>query len=161
MAGASLALRIPPAAVCAIAIGLPYLYGSVPANLNTLNIAFAACFALSGIVVGTLAILQFKAHQTTVDPRDPAQTSSLITSGIFRYSRNPIYLAMALLILANGVALEDWGGLILALLFCVYIQYFQILPEERALRQTFGDAFIRYSQRTRRWLGITTTDDAR
>lgn len=161
MTGRRLALRIPPVIVCAIAIGLPYLYVRQPVSPDAFDLIVASLLFISGGAIAMLAIVQFRTHQTTVDPRDPAKTSSLITTGVFRYSRNPIYLAMALLIVANGVVLHDWGALILALVFCAYIEYFQIRPEEHALRQAFGDAYIRYSQRTRRWLGIKATDDAR
>jgi protein-S-isoprenylcysteine O-methyltransferase Ste14 len=82
----------------------------------------------------------------------PAKTSALVSSGIYRWSRNPMYLGMALLLL--GVA--AWGstlaGYLLVFVFCWFLTRFQIIPEERALLAAFGQEFAQYMARVRRWI---------
>ena len=78
--------------------------------------------------------------------------TQLVTSGVYRYTRNPMYLGMACLLLAWAVYLQNPLALLGVPLFMAYITQFQIKPEERMLVKLFGDAFIRYRQQVRRWL---------
>jgi len=108
---------------------------------------FAAAVGIMGIAIG-----QFKRRKTTVNPLQPDMATSLVTSGIFSMTRNPMYLAMALMLLAQSV----WLGRILAVIplavFIAYITEFQIKPEERALRSVFGEAYTHYVTKVRRWI---------
>ncbi|WP_018982082.1 methyltransferase family protein [Salinimonas chungwhensis] len=157
-----MALRIPPVIVLLIAGVLQQItdFYAEGEKHRAMTISAVLVFVIA-LFIGILAIVQFRHHQTTVDPRYPDSASSLITQGIFRVSRNPIYLAMALVLTAQSLWLSNWLTLIPLFVFCMYIQHFQIIPEEHALRAHFGSAYNLYCQRTRRWLGIKTTDDAR
>jgi protein-S-isoprenylcysteine O-methyltransferase Ste14 len=103
----------------------------------------------AGLGVMALAVLQFRRHRTTVLPRETP--TAMIDSGIYRFSRNPIYLADTL-ILAGAALRWDVGALILVPFFMTVIRNRFILGEEAGLRARFGPAFEAYSARTRRWI---------
>jgi protein-S-isoprenylcysteine O-methyltransferase Ste14 len=103
----------------------------------------------AGLVIFISALLQFRRHATTVMPRETP--AAMIDSGIYRLSRNPIYLADALF-LAGAALWWDAASLLLVPLFVLVITRRFILGEEAGLRAVFGAAFDRYAARTRRWL---------
>ena len=105
-----------------------------------------------GLTVFILAIKAFDRQKTTVNPLEPRQASSLVVSGIFKYSRNPMYLGMLIILLAISFKFNLVGGIVISLFFYLFITKFQILPEEEAMNELFGDEFIEYSNRTRRWI---------
>jgi protein-S-isoprenylcysteine O-methyltransferase Ste14 len=87
-----------------------------------------------------------------VDPRTPAAASSLVVGGIYRVTRNPMYLGFLLVLLALALYLGTLTAFVVLPLFVVYLNEFQIKPEESALRARFGSAFDSYASRVRRWL---------
>ena len=97
-------------------------------------------------------ILAFRASRTTINPLKPERSSSLVVGGIYRITRNPMYVGMAFLLLAWAVHLSAWLSFTGILAFVLYITRFQIRPEERALQRIFGEAFNAYCARVRRWL---------
>ena len=105
-----------------------------------------------GLVVFISAIKSFRRHKTTVNPLEPRQASSLVTSGIFKFSRNPMYLGMLLILLSISFKFNLLGGMIVSLSFYILITKFQILPEEEAMNELFGDKYAQYSNTTRRWI---------
>ena len=105
-----------------------------------------------GLVVFISAIKSFRRHKTTVNPLEPRQASSLVTSGIFKFSRNPMYLGMLIILLSISFKFNLIGGMFTSLFFYIFITKFQILPEEAAMNDLFGDEFINYSKKTRRWI---------
>jgi protein-S-isoprenylcysteine O-methyltransferase Ste14 len=109
-------------------------------------------FVVIGAMIALIAVLQFKRLQTTIDPLTPKKASKLAQDGIFKWSRNPMYVGM--LVVLGGVVLYFGNilGVATTLFFVIYITYFQIMPEERALEVVFGDEFQRYKNDTRRWL---------
>ena len=107
---------------------------------------------LSGFFILVSAVRLFRKDETTVNPLSPEQATKLVTDGIFKYSRNPMYLGMALVLSSITVFFNLIGGIILIALFCAYITKFQILPEERAMRDLFSDDFDKYTKVTRRWI---------
>ena len=107
---------------------------------------------LLGFVILISAVRLFRKDKTTVNPLSPEQATTLVTDGIFKYSRNPMYLGMALVLGSIAVFFNLIGGIILVALFCAYITKFQILPEERAMRDLFSDDFDKYTKVTRRWI---------
>lgn len=112
-----------------------------------------ACgFGLVGIFIVLTGVWTFRLAQTTVSPLATAQPRAVVTRGIYKHTRNPMYLGMALCL--AGVAL--WSaflpGLVLVLLFCGYLTAFQIKPEERMLLARFGPPYAAYLSRVRRWL---------
>jgi len=82
----------------------------------------------------------------------PETSTCLVTLGIFKYSRNPMYLGMALILCSIAVFFNLIGGIILVALFCFYITKFQIIPEERAMSNLFSQDFDKYKEATRRWI---------
>ena len=151
-----LELKIPPPAV-ALIVGLLMAglarCGFCPLAFSTTWRYFAAA-ALLGLGLGVLLSagrLFFKA-KTTVRPYKPEKTSKLVVAGVYRYSRNPMYLGMLLVLAGWGVFLDDWLGLAPLLLFVLYLTRFQIMPEERALTNLFGAEYQDYMRRVRRWI---------
>ena len=104
---------------------------------------------VGGLFIFTAALLQFRRHRTTVMPRETPV--ALIDTGIYRLSRNPIYLADALF-LAGAALWWDAASLLLVPLFVMIITRRFILGEESGLRAVFGATFDRYAAQTRRWL---------
>lgn len=113
--------------------------------------AAAALLALA-LLPMLAAVASFVAARTTINPMRPARASALITDGVFRLSRNPIYLGDLLLLLAYAVWLANALNVLLLLAFVWYLNRFQIEPEERALTEIFGERYLAYCARVRRWL---------
>ena len=105
------------------------------------RIAAAVAMMAASLLVGVAGIRAFNRHETTVNPMVPEKANALVTSGIYRITRNPMYLALALLLLAWAIFLRNSVALGLVLLFVLYLTQFQIKPEERALEELFGDEF--------------------
>jgi protein-S-isoprenylcysteine O-methyltransferase Ste14 len=106
----------------------------------------------AGLTVLILAVCLFKKQNTTVNPIKIENASSLVTSGIFEYSRNPMYLGMALILLGLTLMFNVIGGTLFTLLFTIYITKFQIKPEEKVMERLFGEDFLEYKQNVRMWL---------
>ena len=102
--------------------------------------------------VALAGLLAFRRARTTPNPLRPQQASALVTGGIYRYTRNPMYLGMALALLGWACWLAHPLAFACIPLALAYLQRFQIRPEERILEQRFGEEFRRYRQRVRRWL---------
>ncbi len=105
----------------------------------------------AAIGIAVVSMVQFYRAKTTIDPLTPSKASQLVINGIYQYSRNPIYLALLLILLAWGLWLENAFNTILAAGFVYYMNAFQIIPEEQALTQIFGKEYTRYCTQVRRW----------
>ena len=112
----------------------------------------AALFLLLGITTLITAVLSFKRQSTTINPLQPEKASSLVVSGIFKYSRNPMYLGMLLILISMTINFNFVGGILIIFVFVAFITKFQIIPEEIVLEKLFGEEFIRYKKKTRRWI---------
>jgi protein-S-isoprenylcysteine O-methyltransferase Ste14 len=121
----------------------------VPA-LPLLGAALAAWVA--GIGMAAAAMIEFMRAGTTADPHSPQNARSIISTGIFHYTRNPIYLAFILLLLGLALFLATPWALLGPLAYALYIGRFQVAPEERALSVKFGTEYEQYRTRVRRWL---------
>ena len=146
----ALELKIPPLALLLLTTALiwwlPALWPlSLQAEIALLLIASGAAICLWGA-------LSFRLASTTLDPRVPHRSSQLVDGGIYRFTRNPMYLGMALSLLGYGLWLGKGSAVLVVVAFILYLTRFQIIPEERALAQRFGDSFNTYCQRVRRWL---------
>ena len=117
-------------------------------NSNMISVIFL----LFGLGIFSAAVQSFKKHKTTINPLSPDKASSLVNSGIFSYSRNPMYLGMLLILLSVSFKFNISGGLFISFLFKIYITRFQIIPEEEAMAKLFGEEFITYKNQTRRWV---------
>ena len=111
----------------------------------SIPLAVGAVFTLGGVMA-------FRVARTTVDPRTPEKASALVTSGVYRYSRNPMYVAFALFLLAWAIYLAAPWSLGGVAGFVLFMDRLQIPAEEQALESLFGDDFRRYRERVRRWL---------
>jgi|TARA_Y100000816_G_C26076478_1_gene566726 protein-S-isoprenylcysteine O-methyltransferase Ste14 len=120
-------------------------------NSNLINV-FSTIFLFLGLLVFFLAVASFKKYKTTVNPLQPSNASHLVISGIFRFTRNPMYLGMALILLSLSLKFNLLGGLIVTALFIMFITKFQIIPEEDAMLSLFRDEFETYKENTRRWI---------
>jgi protein-S-isoprenylcysteine O-methyltransferase Ste14 len=112
----------------------------------------AILLLILGLTVLISAVSLFRKDKTTVNPLSPEQATKLVTDGIFKYSRNPMYLGMAFILGSIAVFFNLIGGIILIALFYFYITKFQIIPEERAMSNLFSQDFDKYKQITRRWI---------
>lgn len=98
------------------------------------------------------AVLQLLLLRTTLDPLNPDKTRTLVTSGVFRLSRNPVYLGFALLLLGVALVLKSIIAGLLVALFMLIMTWLHIRIEEQTLSQKFGDSWAQYVRRTSRWL---------
>lgn len=105
----------------------------------------------SAFLLSFLALIHFFRSKTSIDPRDPTKTTKLVTNGLFAYSRNPMYLAMLMVLLAWGIWLGNAFNTLLAAAFVAYMNRFQIIPEEEVLLSIFGKEYKQYCVKTRRW----------
>lgn len=106
----------------------------------------------SAIVSGGLGLRALRQARTTIDPVRPERASALVVTGIYRYTRNPMYVGFTLLLAGWAVFLGSAWALIGPLLFAAWLDRLQILPEERALRIRFETEFEQYARRVPRWL---------
>ncbi len=118
----------------------------------TWNIPVALSIAALGGVVALWGVYSFKQAHTTVDPRDPSKAASVVSSGIYQYTRNPMYVGLLLCLLSWACYLSHAGTLIGPVIFVLYMNRFQIIPEERALTALFGKTFSDYCCAVRRWV---------
>ena len=109
-----------------------------------------ALYILALLVI-CISIFQFVRAKTSTNPIDLTKTSSLVTKGIFKYSRNPMYLGMLLILLGYGLTLGNAFNTLLAAGFVYYMNHFQIGKEEKALTEMFGKEYRNYCKATRRW----------
>ena len=112
--------------------------------MDAIHLALAY-LAVAGVVA-------FRRARTTVDPRDPGKSTELVATGIYRASRNPMYVGFLIALAGWGVFLGNLLALVALPLFVAAMTRFQIAPEERALRARFGERFTRYERSVRRWL---------
>lgn len=108
--------------------------------------------ALIGAFFCLAGVISFRRAKTTVNPLKPENASALVSGGIYRVSRNPMYVGFALFLVAWAAWLSSPAALAGVIGFVLYINRFQVAPEERALAALFGDDFERYKARVRRWL---------
>lgn len=150
-----LELRVPPVIVAAIFSGLifrtaewlPGFGMSVQARsfFSLLFIGLAGLFGLAGL-------WSFNKAKTSVNPFTPELSSNLVSNGIYRYTRNPMYVGLAFVLDALCIGLDNLYTIALVALFMWYMTAFQIKPEERELLNVFGEEFKDYMSKTRRWL---------
>jgi protein-S-isoprenylcysteine O-methyltransferase Ste14 len=109
-------------------------------------------FVVAGVGIALAGVKSFARANTTVNPIRPAATSSLVVTGVYRFSRNPMYLGMVLVLLGWAAYLANAMAFLLVPAFVLYISRFQIVPEERVLFEKFGSEFTMYKASVRRWL---------
>ncbi len=117
-----------------------------------LSLTVAIALAATGAFISARAIRQFGAVETTISPRKPDTASSLVNTGIFSKTRNPMYVGLLLVLSGWAVWLESLSNIAVLLAFVVLITELQIKPEEVALRELFGEEYEDYCRQVRRWV---------
>lgn len=147
--------KIPPALIFAISTGLMWV---VSEHLQ--SFAFSHPFLPSvaktllfiGILIGIAGVWEFWKKKTTVDPHRPEKASSFVNSGIYHFTRNPMYLGLLVGLIGILFFFANLINILLVIGFVLYMNRFQIIPEERVMAKKFGEDFSEYKQTVRRWI---------
>ena len=151
----ALELRIPPLVlVLAAGLAMWLLRDAAPAAQLSFEGQRLAALTLAGAGVSfcVAGVLSFRAASTTTNPMAPGQTSSLVTRGVYRISRNPMYVGFVLLLAGWGVYLGNALAFVVLGAFVAYLTRFQIVPEERTLKGMFEGSYDTYCREVRRWI---------
>tara|TARA_S200000501_G_C20641700_1_gene663536 strand:+ start:301 stop:747 length:447 start_codon:yes stop_codon:yes gene_type:complete len=145
--------KVPPPIITLICGFLIYLSKPFFPELifNYANI-LSLFFLILGLSIIVISFRLFKKEKTTINPIMIEKASLLVTSGVFKYSRNPMYLGMVLILISISIKFNFYGGVLIVAVFFFFITYFQIIPEEKAMLKLFGKEFIKYKKQTRRWI---------
>jgi protein-S-isoprenylcysteine O-methyltransferase Ste14 len=150
----SLELKVPP---LPLALGFGVLMWAIdhwlPMQTDRSLVRTAIALASFGLAVAIIvtAIIGFRRAKTTVDPMHPEAASAIVTKGIYRFTRNPMYLGFLLALIAWAVFLGNVALALGPLIFVAYMNRFQISPEERTLQARFGAPYETYLRSVRRW----------
>jgi protein-S-isoprenylcysteine O-methyltransferase Ste14 len=151
----ALELRIPPPVVTLLVAGAMWGISHAAPLLELpalVRAGVAGTFFVAGAIISIAGIVSFRRAKTTVNPMKPETTSSLVCAGIYRISRNPMYLGILFALIAWAVFLSSAWALAGPAAFVLYINRFQIAPEERVMLTLFGGAYSDYKSEVRRWL---------
>lgn len=151
----SLDHKIPPPAITILCAGLAWALAyftpdfayALPARLP-----IAALFALSGLSLDVFCLLAFRKAKTTPSPLAPSKSTSIVQTGPYAFTRNPMYLGLALVLIGLCIYLANPLALLAVIVFVAYITRFQIIPEERLLLGKFGAPYADYIRSVRRWI---------
>ncbi|MGL1935069.1 MAG: isoprenylcysteine carboxylmethyltransferase family protein [Fibrobacterales bacterium] len=150
-----LSLLIPPPLVMALFGGIQWSVTRTPFQFPCSSALFWGIVALLlslSALFGIGGVIQFIRAKTTVNPLKPENSSSLVTSGLFAYTRNPMYVSFLFLLLTWGLFLYALVTIIPIVGFILYLNRFQIIPEESLLTEVYGDTYVEYYSKTPRWL---------
>ena len=151
----ALELKVPPVALALFfVVAMWLLSASVPSLSWALpwRAAVAPLLVSTGLAIALAGVLEFRRAKTTVNPFIPEATSAIVTSGVYRLTRNPMYLGLLLALIGWAVWLSHLVVFALLPVFVLYMNRFQIQPEERALSRKFGGRFLDYTRSVRRWV---------
>ena len=145
--------KIPPPIVT-LAFGLLIYFSKeiFPAIENQLTFYIGILLMVLGFFIFISAVTSFKSSKTTVNPLNPERATKLVTEKIFKYSRNPMYLGITAILGSLALFFNIVGGIIFTTLFCAYITKYQIIPEEKVMKNLFKEEFDEYKKTTRRWI---------
>ena len=146
---------IPPPVVALVFAMLMWWLASYEPIIDvgrSLKLGIALVFLLLGVIFSFSGVLTFRKAKTTVNPHKPHQTSTLVNTGIYQVTRNPMYVGLAFVLCGWAIYLNSPVSLLGVIGYVLYIHGFQILPEERALIKLFGQEYEAYKSRVRRWL---------
>jgi protein-S-isoprenylcysteine O-methyltransferase Ste14 len=147
--------KIPPLAFVAICALCMFLTNQLYTDLNlsySFNLITLLILSLIGIAFVLAGIVTFKIHKTTVNPVNTKNVSTLVNSGIYKHTRNPMYVGMLCVLIGYVVYLANPLNIVFAVFFVLYLNKYQIIPEEVFLEKLFGKDFIAYKRVVRRWL---------
>ncbi len=150
-----LSLKIPPIAVFIITVLGIVIMGLLLGDSHlsvSVRWGWLIIFIAIGVSIAVLGVKQFRKAQTSFSPTNPNKASTIVSSGIFAYTRNPMYLGMACVLVGFIGWFGHWWLMIWAVGFVAYLTQFQIKPEEQVLTEKFGSEYLVYLKRVRRWL---------
>lgn len=151
----ALELKIIPAilfgGVILLMIGADYLW-PIGENFTNIMRLIASLLMASALLIGSLGIKEFLKVKTTINPEKPETTTTLVTDRIYAISRNPMYLALLLILVGILFLLANPALFLGPVFFILYMGRFQITPEERAMQKIFGDEYHAYCRKVRRWI---------
>ena len=151
---AKLELKLPPLVVMALCSILMWLAKRYSPGLSfdaPGTIVLSLIVTLLGLLFGGLGIYEFQKERTTVNPHNPHSATKLVETGIYQFTRNPMYIGLFLILVGWLIKLQNYFSVIGLPLFLAYITRFQVVPEEKILEEKFGSKFIAYASRVRRW----------
>ena len=145
--------RIPPPLIAMLCVLIIFLSKSIfPSFVFSYKLQLGIFVITIGFLLLIISIKSFIDNKTTINPLNLKKSTYLVTSGVFRFSRNPMYLGMLLFLLGTAIILNIIGGLIISILFIFYMNFFQIIPEEKALENLFVKNYRNYRKTVRRWI---------
>ena len=147
--------KVPPALLALIFAALMWLVAQLMPRLlidDSIRLTAILLLVAGGTFFSLTDVLSFKSAGTTVNPLTPGESTSLVKTGIYRYSRNPMYVGMLMVLLAWGLFLSSLFSMITSAGFLLYMNRFQIQPEEQSLSARYGNAYADYVKRVRRWI---------
>lgn len=151
----SLELKVPPALVFAVFMAAMWLLSKLlpgvklSSTVRYLSLLFFLC---TGAVFGLWGVISFWKNNTTIHPDEPERSTALVTTGLYKITRNPMYVGLVFLLVGWAFYLANIFSFLLIVGFVLYITRFQIKPEERALERLFGQEYLAYKNEVRRWL---------
>jgi protein-S-isoprenylcysteine O-methyltransferase Ste14 len=150
-----LELKAPPLAQLLLLFGLMWFLSSITPAFSYVipgNWVLSLLFSCLGLALSVTGVLTFRSVRTTVDPRHPEVSSSFVKSGVYSWSRNPMYLGFLSILIGWALFLSHALAFICLPLFILYMNSFQIQPEEKAMCASFGDDYRSYMESVRRWI---------
>ena len=151
----ALDLKIPPPIVTLVLALLMWLTPAVAGHLEISfpsRVLWAVVLVCVGQGIAIAGMVAFRRAKTTVNPVKASSASSLVIRGVYRYTRNPMYVGLLLTLLAFAVFLANPLAVLWVVVYVLYITRFQIIPEERVLASLFGAEYEAYKGRVRRWV---------
>lgn len=151
----ALELKVPPPVVALAIAGAMWGVSRIAPLVelpSVVRVAAASVLGLIGVGFAVAGILAFRRARTTVNPMKPEAASSVVRSGVYRVTRNPMYLGLLLVLVAWSVFLSSVWALVGPAAFVLYMNRLQIGPEERVLSAMFGKDYSDYRSKVRRWL---------
>lgn len=148
-------LILPPPVQAIICAGLMWLISSQLPEFSfsfVLQQPLAILVCIVGIAIDLVSVGLFVKLKTTVSPFSPDKTEKLVTSGLYQFTRNPMYLGMSIILTGLAIWLGNFACFLMIPCFIWYITKLQIIPEEEILLKKFGEEFEGYMLRVRRWL---------
>ncbi|MFT5839607.1 MAG: protein-S-isoprenylcysteine O-methyltransferase Ste14 [Flavobacteriales bacterium] len=150
----ALELKIHPPIVLLLCLGIAYGFSHyLPSLAMPLILSDLQWFiGIIGVLVTLAGMWEFRKAKTTINPTSPEKASYLVSGGIYRLTRNPMYLGMQFILIAAIFKIGNYCGFIALPFFILYITQFQIKPEERIIKKIFGEEYCQYKKKVRRWL---------
>ena len=151
----ALELKIPPPIVALLIAAIMWGISRVTAPVEmpgVIRVTTTIALALVGVVIAISGVIAIRRAKTTLNPLKPETTSTIVTSGVYRFTRNPMYVGLAFVLLAWAVFMASAWSLLGLACFVLYMNRFQIMPEERVLSGMFAASYAAYQAKVRRWL---------